>query len=128
VHHRKPGVHERALLVTVCDAGKAEVRDAWARFIDPAVVVGIQVNCSGAPRIMSTPEVGAEIVRNLVAAGVKPARIWIYSPINPWNWLCWPRKAGPGLMGRQAKPAWLTGKAPISCRRCPRGRIRGVVP
>jgi hypothetical protein len=37
--------------------GAADVRDAWARFITPSDVVGIKVNCSGAPGIMSTPEV-----------------------------------------------------------------------
>jgi uncharacterized protein (DUF362 family) len=58
--------------------GDADVRDAWARFIAPTDVVGIKVNCSGAPGIMSTPEVVAEIVRNLVAVGVKPDQIWIY--------------------------------------------------
>ncbi|HTT64693.1 MAG TPA: DUF362 domain-containing protein [Bryobacteraceae bacterium] len=58
--------------------GDADVRDAWARFITPADVVGIKVNCSGAPAIRSSPEVVAEIVRNVVAAGVKPADIWIY--------------------------------------------------
>ena len=58
--------------------GDADVRDAWARFITPADVVGIKVNCSGAPGIMSTPAVVAEIVRNLMAVGVKPEAIWIY--------------------------------------------------
>lgn len=58
--------------------GDADVRDAWARFIAPADVVGIKVNCSGAPGIMSSPVIVAEIVRNLMAAGVKPDAIWIY--------------------------------------------------
>ena len=31
-------------------------REAWARFFDPKDVVGIKVNCSGAPEIMSTPK------------------------------------------------------------------------
>jgi len=58
--------------------GDADVRDAWARFITPSDVVGIKVNCSGAPGIMSSPVVVAEIVRNLTALGVKPESIWIY--------------------------------------------------
>jgi hypothetical protein len=58
--------------------GDADVRDAWARFITPADIVGIKVNCSGAPGIMSSPVVVAEIVRNLLAIGVKPAALWIY--------------------------------------------------
>jgi hypothetical protein len=58
--------------------GDADARDAWARFITPADVVGIKVNCSGAPGIMSSPVVVAEIVRNLITVGVKPDAIWIY--------------------------------------------------
>jgi uncharacterized protein (DUF362 family) len=58
--------------------GDADARDSWARFFNSADVVGIKVNCSGAPGIMSTPEVVGEIVRNLGAVGVKPDQIWIY--------------------------------------------------
>ena len=58
--------------------GDADVRDSWARFISPSDVVGIKVNCSGAPGIMSTPEVVAAIIHNLTAVGVKPSSIWIY--------------------------------------------------
>jgi hypothetical protein len=58
--------------------GDADVRDAWARFITPADVVAIKVNCSGAPGIMSSPVVVAEIVRNLMAIGVQPGALWIY--------------------------------------------------
>lgn len=58
--------------------GDADARDSWARLFQPSDVVGIKVNCSGAPGIMSTPEVVAEIVRNLNAVGVPPGNIWIY--------------------------------------------------
>ena len=58
--------------------GDADVRDAWARFIAPSDVVGIKVNCSGAPGIMSSPVVVSEIVRNVIAVGAKPDSIWIY--------------------------------------------------
>lgn len=58
--------------------GDKNLRDAWARFISPADVVGIKVNCSGAPGIMSSPAVVAEIVRNVIDVGVKPDSIWIY--------------------------------------------------
>jgi len=53
-------------------------RDAWAGFFSPSDVVGIKVNCSGAPNIMSTPEVVAGIVDNLIAIGLKPDQIYIY--------------------------------------------------
>ena len=58
--------------------GEAAARDAWRKFFVPADVVGIKVNCSGAPRIRSAPEVVAEIVRNLLATGVNADNIYIY--------------------------------------------------
>ncbi len=58
--------------------GDADTRDSWARFFNSADIVGIKVNCSGAPGIMSTPEVVGEIVRNLGIVGVRPMQIWIY--------------------------------------------------
>src|SRR5438105_11936786 len=58
--------------------GDADARDSWARFFTASDVVGIKLNCSGAPGIMSTPEIVAEIVRNLGAVGVKPEQIWLY--------------------------------------------------
>jgi len=41
-------------------------------------VVGIKVNCSGAPRICSSPEVVAGIAENLVAIGVPAKQIYVY--------------------------------------------------
>jgi len=41
-------------------------------------VIGIKVNCSGAPNIMSSPEVVAGIVENLTAIGVPPRQIYVY--------------------------------------------------
>jgi uncharacterized protein (DUF362 family) len=58
--------------------GDKDARDSWARFFTPADFIGIKVNCSGAPHIMSTPEVVGEIVRNLTAIGIKPDQVWIY--------------------------------------------------
>jgi uncharacterized protein (DUF362 family) len=52
--------------------------DAWARFVAPADVVGIKVNCSGAPRIRSTPELVGAIVDRVLAVGVPADHIWIY--------------------------------------------------
>ena len=58
--------------------GDARTEDAWARFISPSDVVGIKVNCSGAPRICSSPEVVAGIAENLVAIGVPAKQIYVY--------------------------------------------------
>jgi uncharacterized protein (DUF362 family) len=58
--------------------GATADRDAWAAFFSPGDVVGIKVNCSGAPVIRASPEVVSGIVRNLISVGVKPANIYIY--------------------------------------------------
>jgi hypothetical protein len=58
--------------------GAATNREAWSRFFHPRDVVGIKVNCSGAPHIMSTPEVVSTIVDNLVALGISAGNIYIY--------------------------------------------------
>jgi len=58
--------------------GDTADRDAWSRFISPQDVVGIKVNCSGAPRICSAPEVVGAIVENLTAIGVPASHIYIY--------------------------------------------------
>ena len=58
--------------------GERRAEDAWARFISPQDVVGIKVNCSGAPNIRSSPEVVAGIVENLVAIGVPAKQIYVY--------------------------------------------------
>jgi uncharacterized protein (DUF362 family) len=58
--------------------GKSDVRDCWAHFFSPSDVVGIKVNCSGAPGIMSTPALVAGIVDNLIAVGLPSNQIYIY--------------------------------------------------
>src|SRR5690349_7656681 len=58
--------------------GAKDPKDAWASFFSPDDVVGIKVNCSGSPGIMSTPELVGEIAANLVAVGVKPSQIVVY--------------------------------------------------
>jgi len=58
--------------------GERRPADAWARFIGPKDVVGIKVNCSGAPQIRSSPEVVAGIVENVMAVGVPAKQIYVY--------------------------------------------------
>src|SRR4051812_47867032 len=58
--------------------GEHDARGAWRKFFSPSDVVGVKVNCSGAPGICSHPLVVAEIVRNLNAVDVKPQQIYIY--------------------------------------------------
>ena len=58
--------------------GDSQPADSWRRFFEPRDVVGIKVNCSGAPHVCSSPVVVAEIVRNLVNTGVKASNIFVY--------------------------------------------------
>jgi uncharacterized protein (DUF362 family) len=53
-------------------------KDSWSSFFSSSDVVGIKVNCSGAPVIRASPEVVSGIVRNLISVGVKPDNIYIY--------------------------------------------------
>jgi uncharacterized Fe-S center protein len=53
-------------------------RDAWAHFIESKDIVGIKLNCSGAPNIRSAPEVIAGIVDNVIALGVPAKNIYLY--------------------------------------------------
>jgi uncharacterized protein (DUF362 family) len=58
--------------------GASTDRDAWSHFIVPDDVVGIKVNCSGAPEVMSSAEAVAGIVASLVESGVPAKNIYIY--------------------------------------------------
>jgi hypothetical protein len=58
--------------------GAPTERDAWAHFFDSSDVVGIKVNCSGAPNIFSAREVVGGIVKNLMPLGIPARNIYIY--------------------------------------------------
>jgi uncharacterized protein (DUF362 family) len=58
--------------------GAPSPKQAWARFIQPSDIVGVKLNCSGAPQIHTSPEVASEIVRNLMEIGVPANHIYLY--------------------------------------------------
>jgi uncharacterized protein (DUF362 family) len=58
--------------------GSAQDRDAWSQFVSPQDVVGVKVNCSGAPEIYSSPELVAAIVDALLEVGVAPNNVYVY--------------------------------------------------
>ena len=58
--------------------GDRDPRDSWARLFNSEDFVGIKINASGAPGAMSMPDVVAEISRNLMAVGIKPANIVVH--------------------------------------------------
>jgi hypothetical protein len=58
--------------------GETTALAAWKRFFEPTDVVGIKVNCGGHPYVVSAPEIVGEVVRQLLAVGLTPARIYLY--------------------------------------------------
>jgi hypothetical protein len=58
--------------------GERTARDAWARFFSPQDVVGIKVNCSGAPQIRSSPELVGAIAQSLTAIDIPAKQIYVY--------------------------------------------------
>jgi uncharacterized protein (DUF362 family) len=58
--------------------GESSALAAWRRLFEPADVVGIKVNAGGRPYCVSSPVVVAEIVRRLMAVGLKPSQIVLY--------------------------------------------------
>jgi hypothetical protein len=52
--------------------------DAWKRFIEPADIVAIKVNCGGHPNCVSAYEIVAETIAQLKAVGVPPTQVFIY--------------------------------------------------
>jgi hypothetical protein len=59
-------------------AGTPTALEAWRQFVEPSDVVGIKVNCGGHPWVVSSYEIVAEIVRQLVAVGVPPSQVYVY--------------------------------------------------
>jgi uncharacterized protein (DUF362 family) len=58
--------------------GGSSDQEAWSKFISPDDVVGIKVNCSGAPEINSNPELVRAIIDCVMALGVPANHIYIY--------------------------------------------------
>jgi hypothetical protein len=58
--------------------GDAKTIDSWKRFFQPDDVVAIKVNAGGRPWVVSSHEIVAETIRNLMEVGVKPQQIHIY--------------------------------------------------
>ncbi|HEX4164456.1 MAG TPA: DUF362 domain-containing protein [Bryobacteraceae bacterium] len=63
----------------ICElTGSRREQDAWGEFVSPQDIVGIKVNCSGAPDINTNPELVSAIMDGLFSAGVKPENVYIY--------------------------------------------------
>jgi uncharacterized protein (DUF362 family) len=78
------GAHNQAAVKQMFDAGMRQLtgaesaREAWARFVTPGDTVGIKLNASSYPSIVSSVFVLDEIIRGLSSAGVPPSRIVVY--------------------------------------------------
>jgi uncharacterized protein (DUF362 family) len=73
-----PSVRSELAAAMKALTGASNDVDAWRSFITPRDVVGIKVNCSGAPRMMSHPLVVGEIARCLTACGVASRNIYVF--------------------------------------------------
>jgi len=91
--------------------GESKATDAWRRFFDPSDVVGIKVNCSGVPGVVSSPEIIAEIVRNLMIIGLKPSQIYLYERFK-------------SQLDRVNYPAYLPEGVQVVAAESERGQIR----
>ncbi len=58
--------------------GQPDLGAAWKCFVGPGDVVGIKVNCLGAPQCSTTKEVVSEIIRGVKSAGVPDNRIIVF--------------------------------------------------
>ena len=58
--------------------GENSLRAAWARFVEPADVVGIKINPSGAPACCSSPEIVREIISGVASVGVPSENIIVW--------------------------------------------------
>src|SRR5438034_5371554 len=58
--------------------GTATAPEAWRRFFAPSDIVGIKVNCGGHPYVVSSYEIVAESVRQLMALGIPATQIYLY--------------------------------------------------
>jgi hypothetical protein len=62
--------------------GEKTLRDAWASLVSPRDVVGIKINCIGAPRISSSLASINETVAGLKSAGVRENAIVIWDRMD----------------------------------------------
>jgi uncharacterized protein (DUF362 family) len=58
--------------------GERSVPTAWAKFIEPADIVGIKINPSGAPACCSSPEIVREIISAVRSVGVPSKNIVVF--------------------------------------------------
>jgi uncharacterized protein (DUF362 family) len=58
--------------------GEKSAKAAWAKFVQPADIVGIKINPSGAPACCSSPEILREIIASVQSIGVPARNILVY--------------------------------------------------
>ena len=58
--------------------GESSLQDAWRSMVTPDDVVGIKINCLGAPKVSSSPESIHEVIAGLKNAGVQENNIIIW--------------------------------------------------
>ena len=58
--------------------GAKDSKAAWATFFQRGDVIGVKLNCSGAPAIQSSPEIAGEVVKSLMDLGIPGPQIYLY--------------------------------------------------
>ncbi len=71
-------VREMLLRGMLALTGESTAIASWRRFFEPSDIVGIKVNCGGRPWVVSSPSIVTEVVKNLMAVGIKESQIIIY--------------------------------------------------
>jgi uncharacterized protein (DUF362 family) len=59
-------------------SGEKDPRDAWRRFFDPRDIIGVKVNCLGAPTTRTNPSVAMAAASGLRSADIPASNIIIY--------------------------------------------------
>jgi uncharacterized protein (DUF362 family) len=90
-------------------SGEAEEAAAWRAFFAPGDRVGIKVNPTGYPQVISQIETVAAIVRGLNLAGVPNSKIVVFDRYqDSLDLVGYPAKLPPGLRYAFAAPAYTT--------------------
>jgi uncharacterized protein (DUF362 family) len=79
-------------------AGASEAAQAWRRFFDPGDVIGLKVNCLGAPATRTHVEVALAAAKGLQRAGVPERNLIVYDRLtDELRRAGYPISTGPGM-------------------------------
>ena len=104
-----PDAVHRAFDAAMCElTGQGDLKHSWASLFSPEDIVGIKVNCIGAPKVSSSLVSINETIAGLQSAGVKPNHIVIWDRMDrelPRTGLKL-NKSGEGVQVRGTSTEW----------------------